>query len=57
MLLAKEAPINSVLAAAVIRRVQALIEITVDKAHAGEFVKSDIKSPRSTWEWYLRLAS
>ena len=44
-------------AAAVIRRVQALIGITGRKAHAGGFVKSDVKSPGSTWELHLILAS
>ena len=37
-LLAEEAPANSVPAAAVIRRVQALIGITGRKAHAGGWI-------------------
>ncbi len=54
---AEEAPANSVPAAAVIRRVQALIGITGRKAHRRRFVKSDVKSPGSTWELHLILAS
>ena len=44
-------------AAAVIRRVQALIGITGRKAHAGGLLSQDVKSPGSTWELHLILAS
>ncbi len=50
----EEAPANSVPAAAVIRRVRALIGITGRKAHVGGF-KSDVKAPGSTWELHLIL--
>ena len=52
----EEAPANSVPAAAVIRRVRALIGITGRKAHAGGSVKLDVKAPGSTWEGHLELA-
>ena len=44
----KEAPANSVPAAAVIRRVQALFGITGRKARAGGTSKSEVKSRGST---------
>ncbi len=50
----EEAPANSVPAAAVIRRVQALIGITGRKAHVG-LGQSDVKAPGSTWELHLIL--
>ncbi len=50
----EEAPANYVPAAAVIRRVQALIGITGRKACAGGFL-SQIKSPGLTWELRLKL--
>ena len=56
-LLAEEAPANSVPAAAVIRRVRALIGITGRKAHAQAVVKSDVKARGSTWELHLKLAN
>ena len=43
-------------AAAVIRRVQALIGITGRKAHAGGLSSQDVKSPGSTWELHSKLA-
>ena len=51
---AEEAPANSVPAAAVIRRVQALIGITGRKAHAGGQL-SQMKAPSLTWELHLKL--
>ncbi len=51
----EEAPANSVPAAAVIRRVQALIGITGRKARVG-LDKSDVKAPGSTWELHLILS-
>ncbi len=50
----EEAPANSVPAAAVIRRVQALIGITgrIARRRLG---KSDVKAPGSTWELHLIL--
>ncbi len=51
----KEAPANSVPAAAVIRRVQALFGITGRKARR-RFVKSDVKVHGSTVEVHLKLA-
>ena len=52
----KEAPANSVPAAAVIRRVQALFGIIGRKARVGGFVKSDVKAPGSTREVHWKLA-
>ena len=52
----EEAPANYVPAAAVIRRVRALIGITGRKACAGGLLKSDVKSPGLTWELRLKLA-
>ena len=46
----EEAPANSVPAAAVIRRVRALIGITGRKARVGGLVKLDVKALGSTWE-------
>ena len=43
-------------AAAVIRRVQALIGITGRKSARRRSVKSDVKSPGSTWELHSKLA-
>ncbi len=43
-------------AAAVIRRVQALIGITGRKEHVG-LSKSDVKAPGLTWELHLILLS
>ena len=54
-LLAEEAPANSVPAAAVIRRVQALIGITGRKACVGGLPKLDVKAPGSTWELHPKL--
>ena len=51
----EEAPANSVPAAAVIRRVQALFGITGRKARAGGPDKSDVKAPGSTWEVHWKL--
>ncbi len=51
----EEAPANSVPAAAVIRRVQALIGITGRKARVG-LDKSGVKAPGSTWELHLILS-
>jgi len=51
----KEAPANSVPAAAVIRRVQALFGITGRKARVGGFVKSAVKVHGLTMEVHLKL--
>ncbi len=50
----KEAPANSVPAAAVIRRVQALFGIIGRKARRRSS-KSDVKAPGLTWEVHLKL--
>ncbi len=50
----EEAPANSVPAAAVIRRVQALFGITGRKARVGG-LKSDVKALGSTEELHLKL--
>ena len=56
---AEEAPANYVPAAAVIRRVQALIGITGRKECAGGSVRQDVKSQGLTWElhcdWRARV--
>ncbi len=52
----KEAPANSVPAAAVIRRVQALFGITGRKARVGGYI-SQIKVHGSTVEVHLKLGS
>ncbi len=51
----KEAPANSVPAAAVIRRVLALFGITGRKEGAGGFGKSDVKARGLTPEVHLKL--
>ena len=51
----EEAPANSVPAAAVIRRVQALLGITGRKAGAGGPCKSGVKARGSTPELHLKL--
>jgi hypothetical protein len=51
----KKAPANSVPAAAVIRRVQALLGITGRKAGAGGLCKSGVKARGSTPELHLKL--
>ena len=53
----KKAPANSVPAAAVIRRVQALLGITGRKAGAGGLYKSGVKAQGSTLELHSKLAS
>ncbi len=51
----KEAPANSVPAAAVIRGVQALFGITGRKERVGGFFKSGVKARGSTPEVHLKL--
>ena len=51
----KEAPANSVPAAAVIRRVQALIGFIGCKERVGGSSKSDVKFRSSTSELHLKL--
>ena len=51
----EEAPANSVPAAAVIRRVRALIGITGRKARVGGLVSQMLKAPGLTWELHLIL--
>ena len=51
----EEAPANSVPAAAVIRRVQALIGITGRKGCVGSLGQSDVKALGLTWELHLIL--
>ncbi len=51
----EEAPANSVPAAAVIQRVQALIGITGRKGRVGGYISCDVKSPGLTWEVHRKL--
>ena len=51
----EEAPANSVPAAAVIRRGQALFGITGRKGRVGGLCKLEVKAPGSTWELPLKL--
>ena len=55
-LLTEEAPANSVPAAAVIRRVRALIGITGRKARVGGYDQSDVKALGLTWELHSILS-